>query len=75
MSQLEEVEFGVHFDEVIGEEGWEREGEGFEDLAMGGAAEERRVCRYGGFEEGGEGIGAQKWHGLRWLRQIGRAHV
>lgn len=57
-----EVEFGVHVNEVVWEEGWERGVEGLDNLGMGGAAEQRGASWNRRLDQGGEGVGGEEGH-------------
>lgn len=62
----EAVELRVHVEEVDGEEG--RDGfEGLEDMGVSRSTQEKRPSRHGRFDDGGERVGREEWHG--WLLQ------
>ena len=52
MGGVGKVEFGVHVDEVVGEERREGDMESFENVGMGGSAEEEGMSGDDGFQEG-----------------------
>lgn len=52
MRGVGKVEFGVHVDKVVREERRERDLETFENVGMGGSAEEEGVRGDGGYQEG-----------------------
>lgn len=54
LGRVEEVELGVHVDEVGGEEGREQGGQSLDDDGMGGSANEGGASCDGGFENGSE---------------------
>lgn len=58
-----EVEFGIHVDEVVGEEGRERVVEGLDDLGMDGTAEKRGASRKRRLDQCGKGVGGEGGHG------------